>query len=44
MVVVVAMVSALLIGLELSWRQAKAGPDWQTVPVAHAPNGPVVAR
>jgi hypothetical protein len=38
------MVTALLIGLALGWHQASANPDWRTVPVVHAADGPVVAR
>jgi hypothetical protein len=39
-----AMVTALLLGLELSWRQAATTHEWQKVSVVHAPHGPVVAR
>jgi hypothetical protein len=44
MVAVLAMVTVLLIGLAVGWPEAKASPEWQTVPVLHASTGPVVAR
>jgi hypothetical protein len=44
MLAVLAMVTALLISLAIGWHNAKANPDWRTVPMVHASNGPVVAR
>jgi hypothetical protein len=44
MVAALTMVTALLIGVALGRQQARANLDWRATPVAHAADGPVVAR
>jgi hypothetical protein len=44
MMAVLAMVTALLTGLAFGWQVVRANPDWRTVPVVHAANGPIIAR